>query len=352
MAQNPPQPVAPTPAPAPKKRGPLVRIVAGCSLLLVLGCALIGGLAFYETWQQEQNYNAGHAAYLQGDCATAVGPLGKAASGDPGTAGSDVALKATAELQECEAFEAAAALAGEKPGDAVMSYSAFVTKYADSPLNGPATARAQALVGDTAAETLISADLCQAIDTLAGQQLIGAPAEQIPPILYACGQAYEGADNPADALLFYERFRAEYPDHALAADVEAAFARATIADATASGAGALPAPEAVGASSESGGTVTVVIQNDSTERLSMVFSGPEVRVEELEPCAECSDFSGNEPTACPELGPVGRYVLAPGTYDVVVKSSGNSGVTPFRGTWTLDPGQEYSSCFYLVTTSS
>lgn len=349
MTQTPPQPVSP--APAPKKRGLLVRLTAGCAVLLVLGCGLIGGLAFYENWQQEQNYNAGHAAYLQADCAAAMGPLGKAASGDPGTAGSEIALKATAELQECESFEAAAALAGEgKPGDAVMGYSAFVAKYADSPLKAPAVEKAQALVADTAADALISADLCQAIDTLAGQGLIGAPDEQIPPVLYACGQAYEGAENFGDALLFYERFRAEYAGHSLAADVEAAFVRATIAEAAAAGAGALPAPQAVGASGE-GGTVTVVIQNDSTEGLSMVFSGPEVRVEELESCAECSDFSGDAPSACPEIGPVGRYVLAPGTYDVVVKASGNSGVTPFRGTWTLEAGQEYSSCFYLVTTS-
>ncbi|NJM07419.1 hypothetical protein HC891_16395 [Candidatus Gracilibacteria bacterium] len=82
----------------------------------------------------------------------------------------------------------------------------------------------------------------------------------------------------------------------------------------------------------------------------MIFSGPEVRVEELEPCVGCSDFSGSEPTACPELGPVGTYLLAPGTYDVVVKASGDGSVTPFRGNWVLDGGQEYSSCFYLVTT--
>ncbi|NTU86210.1 MAG: hypothetical protein HGA45_43930 [Chloroflexales bacterium] len=352
MTEGSTPPAAPVPAAPPKKRGPLARIAVGCLGVVVLGCVLIGGFMFYETWQQEQNYKAGHAAYLQADCASAAGPLGKAASGDPGSAESDVALKAAAELQECEAFEAAEALVGEdKLGDAVMGYSAFVVKYADSPLNEPALTRGQALVADTEPAALISADLCQAIDDLVGQQLISAPDDQLPPILYACGQAYEGADNFSEALRFYERFRGEYPDHSLTEEVRVAFVRATVSEAAALGAGALPAPQSVGASGESGGNVTVLIQNDSAERLSMVFSGPEVRVEELEPCAECSDFSGSEPTACPELGPVGRYVMAPGTYDVVVKASGNSGVTPFRGTWTLEPSQEYSSCFYLVTTS-
>jgi hypothetical protein len=74
-----------------------------------------------------------------------------------------------------------------------------------------------------------------------------------------------------------------------------------------------------------------------------------VRVEKLEPCADCEEFTGDGPSACPEKGPVGSYVLPPGTYEVVVTAVSTGSVTPFRGTWTLESGQEYASCFYLVT---
>ena len=55
------------------------------------------------------------------------------------------------------------------------------------------------------------------------------------------------------------------------------------------------------------------------------------------------------PLSCPEKGPIGEYVMQPGTYDVVVKAADSASVTPFRGTWELGPGDEYYSCFYLVT---
>lgn len=348
----PPGPAPDAGAPTtPRRRGPLPRIAAGCLGLLALGCALLGGLAFFESWQQRQRYEAGHAAYLRADCAAASGPLGEAARGEPGSAESEVALRAAAELQACEALQAAEALAAEgRFGDAVIALGDVARKYAEGPLAAPAFSRGQTLVDETAPADLRSASLCQSLDMLAQQQLIRRPGEQIPPLLHACGEGYEQIGEFSLALSFYERFRAEYPGHPLGEAVQVAFVRATLGEAEQLGAGALPAPQAVGASGSAGGSVIVLIRNDSSERLSLVFNGPEVRVETLEPCADCSDFSGAEPSACPSRGPVGRYELAPGTYDVVVKASGNRGVTPFRGSWTLEQSQEYASCFYLVTT--
>jgi hypothetical protein len=344
-------PSTPAPVPAaPKKRGPWLRLGIGCLSVIVLGCVGIGAFALYENWQQEQNYQAGHQAYLQADCAGAIDPLRKAASGDPGTRDSDVARKAEAELQECEALLEADALAEQKkPADAVLAYSALVTKYADSPLKETAITKGQKLFTQGESAALATAALCESVDDLAEQQFIAQPDEMLPSLLYACGQAYEDDQAFSEAVAAYSRFRRDYPDHELAKDVQQAFVRATIAEAEAVGAGALPAPQVVGASGAAGGRVTVVIQNDSPESLSMVFSGPEVRVEELEACTDCEKFVGDGPSACPEKGPVGRYELPPGTYDVVVKASSGRDVTPFRGSWPLEDGQEYSSCFYLVT---
>lgn len=339
---------APTPAPTPKRRGPLVRLGIGCASLLLIGCVSIGGLALYETWQQEQNYNAGHAAYMQADCAAAEGPLGLAASGDPGTAGSDVALQAQAELQECnELLEADRAGAEGRPAEALLGYSAFLQRYPDGPLALPALGRAQTLSDQSAAEDLASLELCASFDTLREQAILADDPAILPPLMLACGAAYEADENFSEALVTYDRVRGEFPDYN-PDEVQLALARAAVAEARALGAGGLPAPQAVGSSGEAGGQVTVVIQNDSPERLRIVFSGPDVRVEELGACEECARFTSDDIEACPELGPVGRYVLAPGDYDVVVKSVEGQ-VNPFQGSWTLESGQEYNSCFFIVS---
>lgn len=340
-------PTPATPAPTPqKKQSPLVRVGIGCAGLLVLGCIGIGGFAMYENNQQEQNYNAGHTAFMAADCATAVGPLGKAASGEPGTKDSDVARKAEAELQECQALLAADEQASTNKAAAVLGYSNVVLKYPDGPLKDPALTKGSELVTTSDPAELATVELCNNLDLLTQQQLIANPAETMPPMLFACGQAYENEQMFTEALIAYDRFREEYPSHSLAAEVQTAFVRATIADAEASGAGTLPAPQTIG--STGSGPVKVIIQNDSPERLTLIFNGPEVRVEELEACTDCVKFTGAGPAGCPEKGPIGEYILAPGNYDVVVKAVGGS-INPFRGSWSLESGGEYSSCFYLVT---
>lgn len=351
MNPDTPTPSAPIPPVPQKRQNPLVRITIGCAGLLLLGCVGIAGLAFYENWQQEQNYAAGHQAYTQADCATALEPLRKAADGDPGTSGNDVSLQAQAELQECEALLNADELDRQgQLGDALLAYSEIMSKYADSPLRPVAFERGQAIGTESAPADLANLGLCRALDGLIGQELIVEDGANFPALLYACGQAYEDASDFGEALVLYDRVLKQYPDHSVAGEAQQALARAAIAEANALGAGGLPAPQAVGASEASGGLVTVVIRNDSPEGLRLVFSGPEVRVEELPPCEGCQEFSGDGPSGCPEQGPIGEYVLSPGSYDVVVKALSGD-ITPFRGNWNLETGQEYNSCFYLVTSS-
>jgi hypothetical protein len=146
----------------------------------------------------------------------------------------------------------------------------------------------------------------------------------------------------------YENFLVEYPDHSLASDVEAALARSIVAQAKAAGAGEIPAPEFSGSTGSE--FTEVVIQNDSPERLRIVFSGPDSRVEDLEACSSCQKYFGIGPTFCPEQGPIGRYTLKPGQYEIVVESVSDTGVTPWIGDWGLLSGDEYSSCFFIVTT--
>jgi hypothetical protein len=83
-----------------------------------------------------------------------------------------------------------------------------------------------------------------------------------------------------------------------------------------------------------------------------VFSGPESRIEKLDACSSCIKYYGNGPTYCPEKGPVGRYTLTPGNYEVLVESISDKGITPWVGDWVLQSGNEYSNCFFIVTSSS
>jgi hypothetical protein len=121
-----------------------------------------------------------------------------------------------------------------------------------------------------------------------------------------------------------------------------------VSQAQALGAGEIPAPERSGSTGSE--ATAVIIQNDSPEPLRIVFSGPESRVEELEACDTCTNYTGVGPLYCPELGPIGTYTLAPGAYDVVVESIGDDGTTPWTGAWELVTGDEYYSCFFVVTT--
>jgi hypothetical protein len=353
---SPPPPGAPHPSaasgwqsPAPAQtagRPPGRRIQKRWIVVAVVSLGL--GAYGIQTWQQEQNYQAGHAAYLTADCTTAIGPLRSAAEGDPGSPSNDTAGKAEAELEECEAILAAADLVTQgRPGEAVLAYSGFITTYPRSPLKDTALAGGQGVLAG-GPERAATVGLCDELEILEAMQFITAPDETLPPLLYACGQAYEAEGAYADALLTYERFRTDYAGHDLARDVDEAFARATLAETDESGAGSLPAPEETGAGTGTG-LATVFIQNDSPDELNMVFSGPDVQIEMLDACAECVEFIGEEPDECPGLGPIGEYIVEPGTYEVVVKSSSGGFVIPFRGTWTLEAGQEYASCFYIVT---
>ena len=84
------------PRPPAKRRGIRKRWIA---LAAVVG---LGGVGAYGVWKKEQDYQAGHAAYLAGDCAYAVGLLSNAAEGSSGSSGNDTELKARAEWRSAK----------------------------------------------------------------------------------------------------------------------------------------------------------------------------------------------------------------------------------------------------------
>jgi hypothetical protein len=204
------------------------------------------------------------------------------------------------------------------------------------------------LVVDAVAALLENPVACEEFESLKKIDVIANQTEFMPRLYINCGQAFEDSLDWTNAIRMYEIFLTDFPEHFLASDVETALARAIVAQAKMSGAGEIPLPERSGSASR--GTAEVTIQNDSPERLRIVFSGPESHVEELEACSSCITYSGIGPLYCPEKGPIGKYVLTPGQYDVVVESITDSGVTDWTGNWDLPDGDEYYSCFIIVTT--
>jgi tetratricopeptide (TPR) repeat protein len=220
--------------------------------------------------------------------------------------------------------------------EAFETYEALLTHHADHPL------------ADAAAAALLASETaCQNAVLLQDNEAIARRPDFLPQLYSNCGSTYEAKKDYAGAIRMYERFLAEYPEHSLASQVEAALARAIVEDLRTEEAGTLPPPQPTGWGSA--GLATVVIRNDSPESIRLAFSGPDGRVEELESCPSCTTYNLTGPSFCPARGPVGRYTFKPGQYDVVVESVTDPTIQPFKGRWTLDTGRTYSHCFYVVT---
>jgi Tetratricopeptide repeat len=335
------------PVPPPKRPQGRRNLLIGCLGAVGLSCAAIGGFAFFDLQRNEQAYNAGHALYEQGDCEGAISAFSGISNIDNTDTDNETTLKAQAERSECTDYLAGAETqAAGDGGAALLNYRTFIDKYPDSPILPKLREQVTALYAATASVDLATADTCPVLDELDDRELIVEPDARLPELLVACGAVFEEAEDFTSAVNSYQRVRDEYPDDPLFEEATAGLARAAVAEARAAGAGEIPAPQSVGSSG--GDTAVIVIQNDTPEKLSLIFSGPDVRVETLEPCTECDNFTV-EPTGCPELGPIGSYTVAPGNYNVVVRSTSDTGVTPFQGNWDIGGGEEYYSCFFLVT---
>jgi tetratricopeptide (TPR) repeat protein len=226
-----------------------------------------------------------------------------------------------------------------KQQDSFAMYEAFLTEYPNHSLAEEA-------------EMLLLANplACEKNESLKENDIIADRTDFMPRLYYGCGQAYKDEGAWDNAITIYENFLSEFPNHSLAPDVEEALAQSIVMQAKAAGAGEIPAPQSSG-STDSGITL-VIIRNDSPEQLRIVFSGPESQVEELDSCSSCTHYTGTGPLYCPEQGPIGRYTLKPGQYDVVVEAISDSGTTPWTGTWDLLDGDEYYNCFFIVRTFS
>ncbi|MEB3269204.1 MAG: tetratricopeptide repeat protein [Leptolyngbya sp.] len=322
----------PSPGPTPRWVG-----------LLTAGAAVAATALVIQYVFDVYSFRRADAAYNAADCETAIARFRTLAEGRRLWDFNDFQSRAAARIQTCEAFLAAIDPAPAPPLQ-LLARADFIDRYIEGPLVTVAREQTIALATDTPPETLAAIALCDRLADLSADDLI--PAEPTPPLLQACGQTYQAEGQLEAAIAVYQQVLSEYPDHAIVPGVETALAQSLLAQAKAEGSGDLGDPGFSGYTAD--GTTVVEIRNDSPEKMRIVFSGPEPRFEEIEPCTECETYTGEGPADCPNLGPVQTFTLEPGDYEVLVRSISDPSVTPFTGAWSLADGREYNSCFYLV----
>jgi hypothetical protein len=338
--ETPAYPPQAPPAPPARKGPPIWLLIGGGVFLCIcLGCAGFAGFGAYIGQQEQTAFAAGMAAYQAGNCTETIARL-------DGLTGEDLVAQAQPAIDHCNTFTQAGA--DRAAGSFPAAFNGYIsTLNQGDTLDSFVASDLDALFTSASPEDLASDTLCADLTPLQTHSDIAAISANAPDLYVACGTYYDDAGLYSDAVRVYDQFLADFPDHAQAGDIEDALAFALVASAKAGGAGNIPAPQQSGTT---GGTsVTVIIQNNAPESLRIVFTGPETRIEELDACLECEVYSFVGPAECPDLGPVGTYTLPPGTYEVLVESNSGSETTPFTGTWDFAAGDEYSSCFFIVT---
>jgi len=394
---------------------------SGCGKLIVLLLMMAVGYSAIRYFIDRINYNNGHQAYMEADCAAATNHFNSIINGWRIVDIGGYPALAEQEIGDCEPFQAAVnkQLAGDFSA-ALIAYMDFMNYSPGSVLAGHARIRGSSLFVQVQPSALANLETCEKINVLLEKNII--PQSAVPPfylacgkvygtsdlydrdvrslslyeailtaysysssvpeaeaallanglacnqveslkisitssiresfmprLYYRCGQTYEADQDWVNAITMYENFLSNYPDHSNASVVEQALARSIVAKAKTAVTFEKTIPEPSGSTGNL--TTVIVFQNDSPEILRIVFSGPESHVEELAACGSCITYTGFGRLYCPEKGPIGRYTLQPGPYDVVVESKDSGGITPWRGNWSLVSGSEYSTCFFVVTIS-
>lgn len=188
---------------------------------------------------------------------------------------------------------------------------------------------------------------CSMLDQMRAEPAIVIRAGFLATKTLGCAQFSEFVGDPATAATNYQWFLDNAPFDPRAVEARDGLARSLVKQAQLQGAGELPAPTPAGGSG--GNHTRVVIYNDSPEELQIVLSGPESRIE-IMPASPTSDtYSLVGPPVCRTDVPVLQIEVDSGVYDVLVRAT-SGGVSPFVGSWTLDAGAAYDSCFFVVTT--
>jgi tetratricopeptide (TPR) repeat protein len=358
----------------PRQRLRRSLIILGYFLLATI-CVAPGVKQYFE---DRNNYNKGLQAYQEANCTVAVEYFDRIINTSRVI---EIGRYTTLARQEREKCLPQVAIDRQKAGDfsgALIAYIDLVSDYSGSVPVESIRNGVESLFKQAEPSTLTNLESCNKVDILIENDLIPERDTNLPLLYFACGQVYRANQDYITARRMYESFLNDYPNHSLVSDVKvelalleallavaetatadakadakAALARSTVAEAKEAGAGNLDMPIRIG--STDGDEAVVFIQNDSTYQLRIVFGGPEGYFEELAACSSCETYPrGGSPSdlgkRCRQQATVGRYLLKPGRYDVLIETKGNEVVSSV-GSWSLSGGTEYGLCFFFEVKS-
>lgn len=395
------------------KKGSVAGKLIGCALVVVIPLLAVLGHGAYRYFTDKSAYEEAHTAYLAGDCETASPVYDEISAKFRLLDIGRISAKSKAEKQACVDYNLALngginalfQFAVDNPENDLVPIAkqtvlgwindisddsdmgAVLTdgfcdrqdelvsagwltaedllpkflydcsrKYLDEGSTGRAYERALSLVKDHpgnpfSAKFLGSfesrTEFCGLLPEMNIRAGFVQDEEELAGMYLQCGDNYAAESDFDGAVAMYEDFLAKFPDHPQVEAVNSSLAAALIGQARAGGAGTIDAPPSTGTAPE--GVSRVVIQNDSPHKIKLVFSGPDTRIEELEACPECKDYAFVGPVFCPEQGPLGTYDLTPGDYDILVETADGDDVTPYTGEWALVGGNEFYTCFFVIT---
>lgn len=342
-------------------------------VVLLIGLA-VGGYVAFRTIRDNNNYDAGLAAYQQGDCETALAAWRQINPSDSWLSSQQVVSDLSSKRSWCSNFQRARDLAADLPGDALLIYRGLVNE-AEGPLADALQRELTTLYRERGAPALAtSAQYCALVRQQPDLIVAEAGEDLLADLLLACVETYQTASavglglcsRPAASLFnltgncsdeemavnrslfvteYLDLFRQRYPDDPRQQDVEAQIIAELDRQAELFGAGEIPQPQMIG--THDGDTARLQIQNDAftLQPLRLAFGQD---LFEVPACPACQEFTEAEQAECPAVGPIETIEVPAGAYRVLVTTLFGANITPFRGTWNLEAGVEYYSCFVLV----
>ena len=249
-------------------------------------------------------------------------------------------------LENCKDFmEKVEGVNSGDPLGSAESIARFISDHPKDTLSEIAMDKIKALASVHGYEKIASLAMCD----LFRQDEAFADQSTDPELLFNCGKTYADASKRSEAIDLLDRFIETHPADPHNQDAVNILADLLISSAQAEGAGSLPAPDEAGNTEK--GTTEYEVQNDTPYPLRVVFSGPGKKIATIPPCPDCKEYTIS-PMSCPDEGPQVTVVLIPGNYSLLVEAVTTEGVMPYTGSFELEDGRRYSSCYYVTTNSN
>lgn len=321
---------------------------------LIIALVLIGLFSLVQYFVDQRRYKAAIQSYEIAECDIASKKFKQIINAFRVFDFGEYVPQSKEKKAECDFFQDAVNYQEEGMLDSALLNYAKLATYETSPLLEYARNNLRELFQKSSVETetLATLEVCNRLEILTEKNLLPPSDPNAQSVYSSCGKTYEIEKSYEEAISIYENFLKMYPNHPLIEDVKRSLARTTITQIKEEEEERyIESPERTGITAD--GSTVVEIQNSSPAEMRIIFSGTTPKFEELEDCDECQKYIGEPPGSCPGKGPIGRYTLEPGEYEIVIKFKANDRerVNPWAGNWNLEQGALYKRCFFIIQDS-